>query len=328
MQFDRLKRRDFITLLGGATAWPLAARAQQVTPVIGFLHTESADQSEDRLRGFHQGLGETGYVEGRNVTIEYRWAQDHNDRFPALAADLVRRQVTVIVANAAATPAAKAATSTIPIVFVSGADPVARGLVASLNRPGGNLTGVSQMNVQLGPKRVQLLHEAMPTATSIALLVNPTSVGAETLLREAEEATHNLGLSLNLLHASTDRELDAAFANPAELRAGGLVIGPDSFFTSRIEQLAALTLRHAVPALYEFSQFATAGGLTSYGPSLSDSYRLLGVYAGRVLKGAKPADLPVEQSVKFELVINAQTARMLGLEIPPMLLARADKVIE
>jgi putative tryptophan/tyrosine transport system substrate-binding protein len=323
-----LKRREFIALLGAAAAWPLAARAQQVTPVIGFLHTESADRSEDRLRGFHQGLGETGYVEGRNVTIEYRWAQDHNDRFPALAADLVRRQVTVIVANAAATPAAKAATSTIPIVFVSGADPVARGLVASLNRPGGNLTGVSQMNVQLGPKRVQLLHEAMPTATSIALLVNPASVGAETLLREAEEATHNLGLSLHLLHAGTDRELDAAFANPAELRAGGLVIGPDSFFTSRIEQLAALTLRHAVPALYEFSQFATAGGLMSYGPSLSDSYRLLGVYTGRVLKGAKPADLPVEQSVKFELVINAQTARMLGLEIPPMLLARADRVIE
>jgi putative tryptophan/tyrosine transport system substrate-binding protein len=232
-----------------------------------------------------------------------------------------------LLANAGATPAAKAATSTIPIVVVSGADPVARGLVANLNRPGGNLTGVSQMNVQLGPKRVQLLHEAMPTATSIALLVNPTSVGAETLLREAEEATHNLGLSLHLLHAGTDRELDATFANPAELRAGGLVIGPDSFFTSRIEQLAALTVRYAVPALYEFSQFATAGGLMSYGPSLSDSYRLLGVYTGRVLS-AKPADLPVEQSVKFELVINAQTARMLGLEIPPMLLARADKVIE
>ena len=324
-----MKRRAFITLLGGAAAWPLATRAQQpAMPVIGFLHTESADRSGDRLRGFHQGLGETGYVEGRNVTIEYRWAQDDNDRFPALAADLVRRQVTVIVANAAATPAAKAATSTIPIVFVSGADPVARGLVASLNRPGGNLTGVSQMNVQLGPKRVQLLHEAMPTATSIALLINPTSVGAETLLREAEEATHNLGLSLHVLYASTELELDTVFANLAKLRAGGVVIGPDSFFTSRIEQLAALTLRHAVPALYEFSQFAMAGGLMSYGPSLFDSYRLLGIYAGRVLKGAKPADLPVEQSVKFELIINARTARTLGLEIPPMLLARADEVIE
>jgi putative ABC transport system substrate-binding protein len=324
-----MKRRTFITLLGGAAAWPIAARAQQpAMPVIGFLHTESADRSRDRLRGFHQGLGETGYVEGRNVTIEYRWAQDHNDRFPALVADLVRRQVTVIVANAAAAPEAKAATSKIPIVFVSGTDPVALGLVASLNRPGGNLTGVSQMNVQLGPKRVQLLHEAMPAASRIAVLINPTSVSAETLLREAEEATHNLGLSLYVLHASTDGELDAAFANRAELRASGLVIGPDSFFTSRIEQLAALTLRHAVPALYEFSQFATAGGLMSYGPSLSDSYRLLGIYAGRVLKGAKPADLPVEQSVKFELVINAQTARALGLEIPPTLLARADEVIE
>ena len=222
----------------------------------------------------------------------------------------------------------RAGTLRLNTVGRSGADPVARGLVASLNRPGGNLTGVSQMNVQLGPKRVQLLHEAMPTATSIALLINPTSVGAETLLREAEEASHNLGLSLHVLHARMDRELDAAFANPAELQAGGLVIGPDSFFTSRIEQLAALTLRHAVPALYEFSQFAMAGGLMSYGPSLFDSYRLLGIYAGRVLKGAKPADLPVEQSVKFELVINAQTARTLGLEIPPMLLARADEVIE
>ena len=220
-----MKRRAFITLLGGAAAWPLATRAQQpAMPVIGFLHTESADRSGDRLRGFHQGLGETGYVEGRNVTIEYRWAQDDNDRFPALAADLVRRQVTVIVANAAATPAAKAATSTIPIVFVSGADPVARGLVASLNRPGGNLTGVSQMNVQLGPKRVQLLHEAMPTATSIALLINPTSVGAETLLREAEEATHNLGLSLHVLYASTELELAGLnAAQPPSASAGRMV---------------------------------------------------------------------------------------------------------
>jgi putative tryptophan/tyrosine transport system substrate-binding protein len=322
-------RRKFLaTLLGGTAAWPLAARAQQALPVIGFLHTESADRSQDRLRGFHQGLGETGYVEGRNITIEYRWAEDHNDRFPALAADLVRRQVAVIVANAAAAPAAKAATSRIPIVFVSGIDPVALGLVSSLNRPGGNLTGVSQMNVQLGPKRVQLLHEAMPAATGIALLVNPTFVSAETLSREAQAAAHNLGLSLHVLYASTDRELDAAFANPAELRTGGLVIGPDSFFTSRIEQLAALTLRHAVPALYEFSQFATAGGLMSYGPSLSDTYRLLGIYVGRVLKGAKPTDLPVEQASKYQLVINLKTAKALGLEIPPSLLARADEVIE
>jgi putative ABC transport system substrate-binding protein len=328
-----MRRREFITLVGGAAAVPvlspLAARAQQpAMPVIGFLHTESADLSVDRLRGFRQGLSETGYVEGQNVQIEYRWAEDHNDRFPALAADLARRQVVVIVANAAAAPAAKAATATIPIVFVSGTDPVALGLVASLNRPGGNLTGVSQLNVQLGPKRLELLHRAIPTATSIALLVNPTTPSAETLSSDAQAAADSLGLRLDVLHASTDRELDAVFANPGELRAGGLVIGPDSFFTSRSKQLAALTLRNAVPALYEFRQFAAAGGLMSYGPSLSDSYRLVGIYAGRILKGEKPADLPVMQSTKFEFVLNLKTAKTLGLAIPPTLLALADDVIE
>ena len=324
-----MRRREFITLLGGAAAWPLAARAQlPATPVIGFLHTELPDLSSDRLRGFRQGLSETGYVEGRNVTIEYRWAEDHNDRFPALAADLVRRQVTVIVANSAAAPAAKSATTTIPIVFVSGTDPVARGLVASLNRPAGNLTGVSQLNVELGPKRLGLLHEMMPTMTSITLLANPTNPDAEILSRDAQAAAHTLGLRLHVLHASADSELDAVFANPAELRVGGLVIGPDLFFTSRIEQLAALTLRHAVPALYEFRQFAAAGGLMSYGPSLFDSYRLVGFYAGRILKGEKPANLPVVQSTKFELVINLKTAKTLGLTIPPTLLALADEVIE
>jgi putative ABC transport system substrate-binding protein len=297
-------------------------------PVIGFLHTESADLSRERLRGFRQGLSETGYVEGRNVTIEYRWAEDHNDRFPALAADLARRRVTVIVANSAAAPSAKSATTTIPIVFVSGSDPVARGLVASLNRPAGNLTGVSQLNVELGPKRLGLLHEMMPTVTSITLMANPTSPDAEILSRDAQTAAHTLGLRLRVLHASTDSELDAVFANSAELRDGGLVIGPDSFFTSRIEQLAALTLRHAVPALYEFRQFAAAGGLMSYGPSLFDSYRLVGIYAGRILKGEKPADLPVVQSTKFELVINLKTAKTLGLTIPPTLLALADEAIE
>ena len=262
-----MKRRDFTALIGGAAiAWPLGARAQQpVMPVIGFLHTESADLSRERLRGFRQGLSETGYVEGRNVTIEYRWAEDHNDRFPALAADLARRRVTVIVANSAAAPSAKSATTTIPIVFVSGGDPVARGLVASLNRPQGNLTGVSQLNVELGPKRLGLLHEMMPTVTSITLMANPTSPDAEIQSRDAQTAAHTLGLRLRVLHASTDRELDAVFVNSAEPRDGGLVIGPDSFFTSRIERLAALTLRHAVPALYEFRQFAAAGGLMSYG---------------------------------------------------------------
>jgi putative tryptophan/tyrosine transport system substrate-binding protein len=324
-----MRRREFITVLGGAAAWPLVARAQQAAmPVIGFLHTESADLSRERLRGFRQGLSETGYVEGRNVTIEYRWAEDHNDRFPALAADLARRRVTVIVANSSAASSAKSATTTIPIVFVSGSDPVARGLVASLNRPAGNLTGVSQLNVELGPKRLGLLHEMMPTVASITLMANPTSPDAEILSRDAQAAAHTLGLRLRVLHANTDSELDAVFANSAELRDGGLVIGPDSFFTSRIEKLAALTLRHAVPALYEFRQFAAAGGLMSYGPSLFDSYRLVGVYAGRVLKGEKPADLPVVQSTKFELVINLKTAKTLGLTIPPTLLALADEAIE
>lgn len=323
-----MRRRNFIKGIGSsAAAWPLVARAQQpALPVIGFLHTESADRSRDRLRGFHQGLAETGYVEGRNVTIEYRWAEDHNDRFPALAADLVHRQVAVIVANLQAAPVAKAATSTIPIVFVSGRDPVELGLVASLNRPGGNLTGVSQMTVELGAKQVQLLHEVIPAGTSIALLVNPTSVSAEA--KQAEVAAQDFKLSLHVLYASTDSQLDAAFANPAELRASGLVIGPDSFFTSRIKQLADLTLRHAVPALHEFSQFSAAGGLMSYGPSLPDSYRLVGIYVGRILKGEKPGDLPIFQSTKFELVINLKTAKSLNLTIPQSLLATADEVIE
>jgi len=325
-----MRRRDFIALFGSATA-ALApvARAQQPTiPVMGFLHTESAARSADRLHGFRQGLSEIGYVEGRNIAIEYRWAEDHNERFPELAADLVRRQVTVIVANSAAAPAAKSATATIPIIFVSGTDPVARGLVASLNRPGGNLTGVSQLNVELGPKRLGLLHEVIPTMTSVALLANPTNPDSETLSRDAQRAADTLGLRLRFLHASTDDELDAVFDNPNELRASGLVIGPDSFFTSRIERLATRTVRHAVPALYEFRQFVAAGGLMSYGPSLFDSYRLVGIYAGKVLKGEKPADLPIVQSAKFELAINLKTAKALGMTIPQTLLATADEVIE
>jgi putative ABC transport system substrate-binding protein len=297
-------------------------------PVMGFLHTESAARSTDRLRGFRQGLSETGFVEGRNVAIEYRWAEDHNERFPELAADLVRRQVTVIVANSAAAPAAKSATATIPIVFVSGTDPVARGLVASLNRPGGNLTGVSQLNVELGPKRLGLLHEVIPTMTGVALLANPTNPDSETLSRDAQRAADTLGLRLRILHASSENELDAVFDNPNELRASGLVIGPDSFFTSRIERLATLTVRHAVPALYEFRQFVAAGGLMSYRPSLFDSYRLVGIYAGKVLKGEKPADLPIVQSTKFELAINLKTAKTLGITIPQTLLTTADEVIE
>ena len=325
-----MRRREFIALIVVATAaWASLARAQQpAIPVMGFLHTESAARSTDRLRGFRQGLSETGYVEGRNVAIEYRWAEDHNDRFPELAADLVRRQVTVIVANSAAAPAAKAATATIPIVFVSGTDPVARGLVASLNRPGGNLTGVSQLNVELGPKRLGLLHEVIPTMTGVALLANPTNPDSETLSRDAQRAADTLGLRLRILHASSENELDAVFDNPNELRASGLVIGPDSFFTSRIERLATLTVRHAVLALYEFRQFVAAGGLMSYRPSLFDSYRLVGIYAGKVLKGEKPADLPIVQSTKFELAINLKTAKTLGITIPQTLLTTADEVIE
>jgi putative tryptophan/tyrosine transport system substrate-binding protein len=251
-----MRRRSFLTLVGGMAAWSLPTRAQQPElPVIGFLHTESADRSADRLRGFHQGLKETGYVEGRNVAIECRWAEDHNDRFPALATELVRHRVTVIVANAAAAPVVKAATSTIPIVFISGNDPVSRGLVKSLNRPGGNLTGVSQLNVQIGPKRFELMHQMLPTASGIALLVNPTTPDAETLSRDAQEAAHALGLELHVLHASSERDLEMVLADATEWRAGGLVIGADSFFTSRIKELATLTLRREIPAIYEFRPF-------------------------------------------------------------------------
>ena len=255
-------------------------------PVVGFLSSESPDGYADRVRAFRQGLSETGYVEGRNVAIEYRWAEGHYDRLPAMAADLVRRQVAVIVANTPAAPAAKAATTTIPDRLFGG-DPVAAGLVASLNRPGGNLTGVTTLNVELGPKRLELLHELVPTATVIALLVNPTNPNAETLSRDLQAAARTLGLQLHVLHASTERDFDTAFATLAQLRAGALVIGPDAFFNSRSEQLAALAVRHAVPAIFQYREFAAAGGLMSYGGSITDAYRLVGVYTGRILKGEK-----------------------------------------
>ena len=324
------RRREFITLLGGtAASWPLAARAQQpAMPVIGFLNSSSADDLTARLlRAFHQGLSETGFVEGKNVAIEYRWADGQNDRLPALAADLVRRQVTVIAATGPAVLPAKAATTIIPIVFSGGFDPVGMGLVASLNRPGGNLTGVTTLGGELGPKRLELLHELVPAASNIALLVNPIGPNAESDSKTMPAAARTLGLQLQVLNASTERELDIVFATLVERRAGALVIGPDAFFSNHAEQLAALALRHAVPTIYQF-EFAAAGGLMSYGSSPADSLRLLGVYAGRILKGEKPADLPVQQATKVELIINLKTAKALGITVPQLLLGRADEVIE
>ena len=331
MHCDPLKRREFITLLGvAAAAWPMGVRAQQAAiPVIGFLGTETPDLFAHRLGAFRRGLSETGYVEGRNVAIEYRWAESQNDRLPALVADLVRRQVTVIAANGPAAVAAKAATTTVPIVFFSGGDPVERGLVASLNRPGGNLTGVSSLGAEVEPKQLQLLHELVPTATIMALLVNPTNPTlAETESRSAQSAARALGLQLHVLHASTEGDFNTVFATLVPLRAGALVIGIDALFTGRMEQLAALALRHAVPTIYQFREFAAAGGLMSYGSSDTDAFRLMGVYTGQILKGEKPADLPVQQATKVELILNMKTANALGLTVPLPLLGRADEVIE
>jgi ABC-type uncharacterized transport system substrate-binding protein len=326
-----IRRRDFVILLGGAAAWPLATRAQQpVIPVIGFLGSTSPEAYARRLRAFHQALKETGYVEGQNVEVEYRWAEGQYDRLPALAADLIRRQVAVIItAGAQATLAVKAATTTIPIVFSIATDPVAEGFVASLNRPGGNLTGVTSLNIEVGPKRLELLHEVVPSATSMALLVNPTNTSiAEPFSRPLQAAARVLGLQLHVLHASSEREIEAAFATLVKLRAGGLVIMPDQLFLARSEQLATLTIRHAVPSVHLFREFAAAGGLMSYGSDEREYYRLVGIYIGRILAGEKPSDLPVQQVTKVELIINLKTAMALGLTIPLPLLARADEVIE
>ena len=326
-----MQRRDFITLLGGAAAWPLAARAQQPKiPVIGFLNADSPQGYARQLSAFLKGLGENGYVEGRNVAIEYRWSDGDYDKLPALAAELVRRQVAVIATiNTPTILAAKAATQTIPIIFGVGVDPIKFGLVASLNHPGGNFTGITQLNIEMEAKRVQLLHELVPVATSIALLINPTSPAySEAATEAAQSAAQILGVRLLVLNASTESAIEAAFITLLKERAGSLLVSGDSFLVSKRDQIVALAARHAVPALYHRREFTTIGGLMSYGPSLPEVYYQVGDYTGRILKGAKPADLPVQQSTKFELVINAKTAKALGIDVPPMLVALADEVIE
>ena len=327
----KLKRREFITLLGAAAAWPLVARAQQpAMPVIGFLSSRSPGESADLVAAFRRGLAEGGYVEGQNVSLEFRGGEGRYERLTAYAVELVRRAVTVIVTAGGdpAAQAAKAATATIPIVFVSGSDPVKVGLVASLNRPGGNITGVHMLILSLGAKRLGLLHELMPAANPVGILVNPNFADALTQLRDVEDAAQSLGLKLVVQKAGTEFEFETAFADLARQKAGAILVIADPFFTSQRVEIAALAARYAMPAVFELREYAAAGGLMSYGPDLADGYRQGGVYAGKILKGQKPAELPVEQPTKLGLVINLKTAKALGLQIPDKLLALADEVIE
>ena len=331
MQFNRLKRREFIGLLGGAAAWPLVARTQQpAIPVVGFLHAGSPEPNVNFVVAFRTGLGKTGYVEGQNLAIEFRWAAGQDARLPEMAADLVRRQVAAIVtpASTPAALAAKAATTTIPIVFTTGGDPISLGLVASLNRPGGNATGVAFMTVELTAKRLSLLHELVPGAARVIALVDPNYALAEAIIKDLQEARATLGLQVEILYAGTAREIDAAFATMVQKRADALLMTASPFFTNRRVQIVTLATRHALPVLYDIREFAEAGGLMSYGPSFRDIYQQAGIYTGRILKGERPADLPVMQPTKFELVINLTTATALGITVPNMLLARADEVIE
>ncbi len=322
-------RREFITLLGGATAWPLAARAQQPRmPVVGFLRSTSPSDSTPLVTAFRQGLNEVGFVEGRNVAIEFRYAEGHNDRLPGLLADLIRRPVTVIVGNSPAARAAKAATTTVPIVFAYGGDPVRDGLVASLNRPGGNVTGVVFIAGVLGAKRLELLRQLLPKATTIAVLVNPNTPDTEAERSDVQAAAQALGQQLIILDASSDRDIETAFATFVQRGAGALLVGTGTFTFSNRERLVAIAARHALPASYAGREFVSTGGLMSYAASIPDAYRQVGIYAGRILKGENPADLPVMRSTKFEFVLNLKTAKTLGLDIPPALLALADEVIE
>ncbi|MGB7687897.1 MAG: ABC transporter substrate-binding protein [Pseudolabrys sp.] len=327
-----MQRRDFITLLGGAVAvWPLAARAQQpAMPVIGFINAASARSYTRQLAAFLKGLGEAGYADGRNVAIEYRWADGQNDRLSAMVADLVRRQVAVIAATSTpAAVAAKAATTTIPIVFETGGNPIQIGLVTSLSRPGGNVTGVTSSNVEVAPKRLELLHELLPAVRVMALLVDPTDpTTAKITVSEVQAAARTFGLQLHVLNASSESDINEVFAKLIQLGAGGLVVGGGAFFISHREQLAALSVRHAVPVAFEHREFTAAGGLLSYGSDIRESYRLTGIYTGRILKGDKPSELPVQQATKVELYINLKTAKTFGLNVPNTLIGRADEVIE